>query len=1600
MAQVALSSVQQKVLRKYNKTIDALISRPLGELKAAKLLQLLEELKVVLQQYVSVSRNITLFIDVMPLISVIQRCTNEDWRAPEWLTVSLRFTTLLPVALAILQQQQDVSLESIVFGLALGFSSLAGDALSEFAHCFRQTLLPALHASAATVYAVVVQNALPVSMEFGPSALAIRKLFDYIVDSYAALHVDLLDALAFGDAAQRVNLARFLQAYWPIDSDFTSKSNVALPHAFSNERGARTLQHAVIRLLEDSEDLAVNELGMTLLFRRCIPSKDADKKEVGRLMLCVLQWMSSEIRVLDELVLQKRLRLESVWAVPWLERASSMFPELFLDALQPHPPSSIIYGSFFSELSDLPTEMEKINENRRAWRVNALRKLTKYEAFLRPVHNVLPHWFEELSSKLFGSVPPPVELLANGSAPRLHYEFAAAPNKSIRDGFREAVSAVMHAIRSRSVDDALQFPVLDVVLNQFRPLQPVSTQSLAEPAVLCKALLQKYQPSFRGLAWMRLLAQCSVRVGIDVWLQLFSSSWPVSHAVCLLECCVLQLSDGHLSTREIVRLLQTLAVLYTDSQRRNSFFEDAEQYRRFAELACDLFLFATGHTVEFHVAERTKVARPEDEGLLLPSKDNLTLLSDSPLDSFALRLLYLLDDEPDVAHVALRCLWTLLTHDNSVQRLDVFIEQNAELLVPRLWAVLDMAATNAFARVADMVLECLLRVFMVTSTLFEGVVRRTCESEQWAIRAASLTRTYHLLLACRDHKNAEHPALAVPVAFLFHALTDENVNVRQVAQVYMRALQPGHGELCSVLQSNLFGACMDRSLQKFVVKSALLAQQIFPALEAIQWAVLHQHLVPTLPANHPASKVAGGGTPALGRPAPVIEDADLLASYEVKALLVHLFFAGVAHASIDNGAECTRVLARVDALLDARDDDIFGSAAIQTAVLNGVGSCLELPSTFSESVIGFFLSAFLSNHETFRSEPSLHRWIELLFLVLEKHRLGDAEAMALPRVMEPVIAILQRDETPIPTRVLCLQVLELYATTYLAHGVQSLLSLLHIAVRIYHDMRSQQQLKVSSQALDLVRKLLRVYSEDGAIPCERTAIVQLCSQRLERLGVSNQSLFAVLDLCLSSRGAAPGLDLAAALVTLLTHVTNSLGALVADGSAAILLANAEALCTNIAHEPLPQAVFDVIPGLLRAFAKQHPDNVDVVAALLLLCNALLRNNQQCFYPLLKPVFGVAKAYMERHQLPAVAAARYATGIAACFPGDIHFAKFLADGIGHTSKLVQKVLTAPSMRARSDAAAAAASAATTGASGSSDGRDALLTQFVGFLVALHSDLDAVTDAAAQAERSCLSNFPEAYLQPLLRILSQPVVDLSYDSDASRQVAVLEAAAKAIVRQCCLQQALWRSVFLPVDAVKDATQLSSVMRSLTWIVMAARDSPKSAPVPDPKRFLEYVVASLGVLSPEKALSARKLHLLKVVCACTCALAYFTQRRLPDLGMRPQLAVFARIWGILRAFCAHPKKALPEPAVLYFVMKTAVFFFLLQPTFLVELEVDLTAFARHAELVTTQHQLPFAHRIAQLAAVVHRCAEQPPVTVSDRDLQEEIVQFVSLDEVDEGK
>jgi hypothetical protein len=93
--------------------------------------------------------------------------------------------------------------------------------------------------------------------------------------------LEALNVLAYGDTALRRPAADFLFAQYPPDADFANKAGVQLPHAWADEPGARVLQHAVVRLLDDADPF-VAERGLILLLRRCLPVQSSPEEVRAR----------------------------------------------------------------------------------------------------------------------------------------------------------------------------------------------------------------------------------------------------------------------------------------------------------------------------------------------------------------------------------------------------------------------------------------------------------------------------------------------------------------------------------------------------------------------------------------------------------------------------------------------------------------------------------------------------------------------------------------------------------------------------------------------------------------------------------------------------------------------------------------------------------------------------------------------------------------------------------------------------------------------------------------------------------------------------------------------------------------------------------------------------------------------------------------------------------------------------------------------------------------------------------------------------------------------------------------------------------------------
>lgn len=115
-----------------------------------------------------------------------------------------------------------------------------------------------------------------------------------------------------------------------------------------------------------------------------------------------------------------------------------------------------------------------------------------------------------------------------------------------------------------------------------------------------------------------------MRIGVDAIVQLLSSSMPIAQACSLLYVCFMQVRDRQLTRTEAVRVLQSLAPMYADAQRRQAMYDTADEYVEFVRRAMDLFLYAVGAPVTFSGTSVT-VLRPEADGCVSRARARVRL---------------------------------------------------------------------------------------------------------------------------------------------------------------------------------------------------------------------------------------------------------------------------------------------------------------------------------------------------------------------------------------------------------------------------------------------------------------------------------------------------------------------------------------------------------------------------------------------------------------------------------------------------------------------------------------------------------------------------------------------------------------------------------------------------------------------------------------------------------------------------------------------------------------------------------------------------------------------------------------------------------------
>ena len=81
-------------------------------------------------------------------------------------------------------------------------------------------------------------------------------------------------------------------------------------------------------------------------------------QELGRLVGAALSWFNGDEQVQDELLIQKRLRLETSWLVPWLERVSATHFALLCRAMLPLPPPLMRTGSEWRPMAVTSTDTD------------------------------------------------------------------------------------------------------------------------------------------------------------------------------------------------------------------------------------------------------------------------------------------------------------------------------------------------------------------------------------------------------------------------------------------------------------------------------------------------------------------------------------------------------------------------------------------------------------------------------------------------------------------------------------------------------------------------------------------------------------------------------------------------------------------------------------------------------------------------------------------------------------------------------------------------------------------------------------------------------------------------------------------------------------------------------------------------------------------------------------------------------------------------------------------------------------------------------------------------------------------------------------------
>lgn len=1071
------SSTVLKHVKKYERAIGVFTERRLEQVKVSRVVAALDDLESSMTTFLHASVS-AFAVDVLPLLDVLRLLL---CRGGVEQPLALRGVALARQTAAALDFETTCPPLELVHVLTRALYHVPPTQVVPLLELIAELVkrFPVVQQHGASVVAAV----LPHTSEFGESAAPVRAILDALDASpHCQLHGVLVRLIATTPVLVRA-ASEALFRRWKPEADFINDTNVSLPFVFGTEPFALDLQQAIIALLRN-DDPFLSERGLLLLSKQASINEHVNAVQLGQCVSAVFSWMSLDLLPMEELALQKRRRLQSQAAIPWLLNACALHFDVFTRVLMPEPEEYLRVGPEWEGSSTDAKLQDAIELRLLHVRLYQLVRCLEEREMLGAVLTVLPHWLEKLAQRT----------LLEGEARRMAKQMF------------EAVTTAWRTLHPHEDYDCL----MDLLLNQFRPVPPEAFLHTPQDRSWRDVQAGRLEGIVRGLQWLRLLDDVGVTVPVHVLLQLLSSRNAVFVSIEVLKVVLSHVRSRRLQFEDIDRIVVVVSSLHADADRRMSNGDSARSFATFVSLACELFCIACGCDAALanryldngaapapeiftettlaataprvgldletpflirllHLLAHSETNPPfrafpaEDAGALFLDGERrrardrrryastdpaLDAEADSAADDARRAALRVLDFDVLVTLSALEALHEIMFAENYVIERDLLMQQLQPFLVPRLWLMCDAEYRAGIAPLFDLVAYAL----RLDSQFIEAAVGRSVESPDPTIRQNAVNRSASLL-ARSSVARKTHKFFGMLFVYLIRATTDPNEVVRVLAHTHVRALT--RTETYSHLESvSLLFEEGDVEIRTSIAKQMLVFNQAYPLYTALPWTTIRAQLKPFDTASLPADVVKASN------------HVESLKAYNLKAMLVSLGLQMVRTQPIDpsDPVACDQVrslLVAVSDLIASDEDAVFENNLIDTSVVASLSLLFDVAAPVAPLVIPHALNAARTSLAREGLLPhSARQWLQLFQLLL-----AEFDVTGAPEAVTDTLLLVTKFVTELglleKLRVICASALEL-ATMRVPHIVSSLLDALVPALLVvYNEAKTERKVALN-----------------------------------------------------------------------------------------------------------------------------------------------------------------------------------------------------------------------------------------------------------------------------------------------------------------------------------------------------------------------------------------------------------------------------------------------------------------------------------------------------------------------------------------------------------